>query len=135
MRALGRESDSCALRPLLISNTPWDRSLLEKYLFCINQGLVDSDLAATLELVTKYLEPTNDSITSQTPVDLIKLQNSFVQNSIYAYLFYLKRDVPIARNYQVKAKYLLVQVEKLESTITDASQVIDKVNYLKIINF
>jgi len=135
LRALGRESDSCALRPLLISNTPWDRSLLEKYLLCINQGLIDSDLAATLELVAKYLEPTDDSITSQTPVDLIKLQNSFVQNSIYAYLFYLKRDVPIARNYQVKAKYLLVQVEKLESTITDASQVIDKTMYLKIINF
>ena len=135
LRALGRESDSCAFRPLLLSNTPWDRSLLEKYLFCINQGLVDSDLAATLELVTRYLEPTDDSITSQTPADLIRLQNSFVQNSIYAYLFYLKGDIPLARNYQVKSKYLLVQIEKLESTIVDASQVIEKTMYLKLISF
>lgn len=135
LRALGRESDSCALRPLLISNTPWDRSLLEKYLFCIYQGLIDSDMAATLELVTKYLEPTEDSFTSQTPVDLIKLQNSFVQNSIYAYLFYIKGDVPLARNYQVKSKNLLVHIEKLESAITGTSQVIDKTMYLKFLNF
>jgi O-antigen ligase len=135
LRALGRESDSCTLRPLLIANTPWDRPLLEKYLFCIAQGLADPNLATTLELVTKYLEPIDNLITSQTPDNLFALQNQFVQNSIYAYLSYLRKDISLARNYQVKAKNLLVLVENLESTIVDKSKVLDKVGYLKIINF
>jgi O-antigen ligase len=135
LRALGRESDSCALRPLLVSNTPWDKSHLEKYLFCINQGLMDPNLATTLELAKKYLEPIDNPTTSQSPDDLIVLQRQFIQNSTYAYFFYLQRDIPLARNYQVKAKYLLAQVENLELTIVDKSKVLDKREYLRIINF
>ena len=96
---------------------------------------MDPNLATTLELAKKYLEPIDNPTTSQTPDDLIVLQRQFIQYSTYAYFFYLQRDIPLARNYQVKAKYLLAQVENLELTIVDKSKVLDKREYLRIMNF
>ena len=133
--ALGRESESCPLRLTVLRNTPWDKSLLEKYLVCLDGGFVDSNLQETLKLVTEFFDPDVESVSVESSEQLGIYQNRFAKIATYAKVYNLQGNTTLARKFQVEAKNFLTQIEKLELERNDPSQVMDKRIYIKMISF
>ena len=56
LRALGRKSESCEIRPKLLENSPWDFSLLQDFLVCRANSNLSSEKIEVLESAAEYIK-------------------------------------------------------------------------------
>jgi len=137
LRVLNREKEGCAIRALLLRNTPWDSVQLEKYVICQVNRQVDPEVDSTLNLVSNYFEPIVDS-----PVDLsananvlIDYQDQFARLSERAWVYHFLGFKAEAEQYKTRANQLLAGISQIEKSLGTPEVQIDKTNYLKMLNF
>jgi O-antigen ligase len=137
LRALNREKEACAIRSLLLRNTPWDSDQLEKYVICQVSGQVDPELDSIIKLVHIYFEPIIDS-----PIDLgasiIGLSDyhkQFVKLSERAWVYNVLGFDTQAKQYKTRAIQLLGGIIQIEKSIGTPEVQLDKASYLKMLNF
>jgi hypothetical protein len=137
LRALNREREACAIRSLLLRNTPWDSIQLEKYVICQVSGKVDPELDSIIKLAPIYFEPIIDSPIDlgASTIGLSDYHQQFVKLSVRAWVYHVLGFDTKAKQYKTRANQLLGSIIQIEKSIGTPEVQLDKANYLKMLNF
>jgi hypothetical protein len=126
LNALNSGNESCPIYGLLIKNTPWDISQLEKYIYCSVNGYIYQDIIKSLTKVDQF---SSEVDRTEIPSDSEELKNvSYRLNlvSVRARFYFILGQVQSARNLQVYGNILLARLLELQgsnSTLVTDSEV------------
>jgi O-antigen ligase len=112
--ALNREGESCSIRGILLKNTPWDLSQLEKYIDCSVNGFVYQDIVESLTRVAIFSPKVDRSVIPVDPNEVIMVSTRLNLATLQARSYFILGRMQSARDLQSFANNLLTRLTELQ---------------------
>jgi hypothetical protein len=135
LKALNRNNESCEMRSLLLLNTPWDFSQLERYIDCSLDGFQYPSIIQTLKTVDQFSSKLDRSVIARDANEVKNVTLRLNLAAVQARTYFILGQMPLARDLQRFGNSLLTRLIELKiynPTSVTESQV---KNFRRLLNF
>jgi hypothetical protein len=114
LKALNRNNETCEIRSLLLNNTPWDFSQLERYIDCSLDGYEYPSIIHTLKKVDQFSSKLDRSVIARDPSEVKNVISRLNLAAVQARTYFILGQMQLAQDLQDFGNSLLARLIELQ---------------------